>query len=394
MSKDSPTIAHVDMDAFFARVEKLDNPDLRSRPVVVGGLGPRGVVSTACYRAREYGVTSAMPTSEARERCPEATFLPPRTERYREFSERIRELFREVTPRVQPVSLDEAYLDVGGVLHHYDSPEALARWIRHRLRDATELTASVGIGPNTMIAKLASDDCKPDGYRVVPPDERESFMATLDVGAIPGIGPETLSSFHDRGIRTVADLQSLPVETLTQFFGQRGVIYDRKARGLGRTALNLDESTQSISHEETYPENVRDRNRLRDRLSHLTGKVGRRLREKDFEARTVFLKLRRGDFTTFTRQRTVADPLASTESLWELVRSIFREEVRSDERGFRLQGVGVTNLRARQVQQDLFSDDRKNTREDLNDVIDDINESLGERSVVRARDLRNQSEDD
>jgi DNA polymerase-4 len=386
-------IAHVDMDAFFARVEKRDYPSLREQPVVVGGLGPRGVVSTACYRARERGIHSALPMNEARQRCPEAEFLSPRTDRYREISEKIHDLFNQITPYVKPLSLDEAYLDVTGVLHHYNSRKTLAKSIRRRIREQTGLTASVGVGPNTMIAKLASDQSKPDNLIVVFPDDRRSFLRPLPVGALPGIGSSQLETLEDEGIETIGDLQERSAEELKDTFGSRGLVYDRKSRGHGNQILNLNEETKSISHEETYPSDHYKEDELLDRLHHLTGKTARRLRKKDLSARTIFIKIRRGDFTTLTRQRTVHDPLASTESIWEEVREIFRRDVSVDYRGIRLQGVGLSNLRSRYAQRELFKDDPKNRRSDLNDVADEINESMGAGSLFRGRSLRNDPSD-
>jgi len=389
MADDVTSLAHVDMDAFFAQVEKNDNPELRETPVIVGGLGSRGVVSTACYRAREFGVHSAMPMSRAKDRCPQATFLSPRSDRYREVSSRIRSIFQNITPTVKPLSLDEAYLDVTGVLHHYDSAEAIAEHIRSRIFRETDLTASVGIGPNKMIAKLASDQSKPDGFRVVEEDEKQSFLARLDIGAIPGFGPSLTDTMKEYGINTIQDLQSLTPEEAVEKFGQRGLVYYRKAHGQASSPLKLNDSTKSISHEETYEQNVTDSSHLKDRLYSLTGKVAKRLRNKGFECRTVVLKERRGDFTTLTRQRSLADYINDTETLWQWVQRIFREDLKLDSRGIRLQGVGVTNLRKNNVQTSLFDDDQQSHRETINETVDEINQNLGENSVIRARDLEN-----
>jgi DNA polymerase-4 len=377
------------MDAFFARVEKNDNPEYKDQPVVVGGLGKRGVVSTACYQAREYGIHSAMPMSEARERCPEAVFLSPRSERYRELSYEIRDIFHSVTPSVQTISLDEAYLDLTGVLHKHESEASLARGLREKIYTTTGLTASVGIGPNTMIAKLASDQAKPEGSRIVSPQSVKSFLAPLDINAVPGFGPNTCQRMHEHGIETIGDLQALSSDKLQQLFGQRGIIYNRKANGMGSTSLTVDEDAKSISNEETYENNLTDDSDLLDRLHTLTDKVAKRLRRKNFEAKTVFIKERRGDFTTLTRQRTLVQPIFDTESIWEQVKHLFNNNFSVDNRGIRLQGVGLTNLREKGVQQSLFNDDNQENRNELNDVIDDINQEMGSDSVVRARNLSN-----
>ncbi|MFB6347155.1 MAG: DNA polymerase IV [bacterium] len=391
MSSDQSYIAHVDMDAFFARVEKLDNPELEDRPVIVGGLGKRGVVSTACYRAREYDVHSAMAMETARERCPQAEFIAPRTNRYREVSEQLRTIYESFTPSYKPVSLDEAYLDVTGVMHKYDSPEELGRAIRESILEETDLTASVGIGPNKMIAKLSSDYDKPDGLKVVEDEDKKRFVGSLDVDELPGIGPNTLESMKSEGIRTVGDLQAMSVRKLTDAFGQRGIVYHRKARGEGASELELNDPQKSISNEETYSDNLEDPSRLLDRLHYLTSKVCRRLRKKELEAKTIFIKERRGDFTTFTRQRTVTEYLGTTETIWEWVQRIFTEEVSVDSRGIRLQGVGLKNLRPAEVQAELFQNDNEQKRNDLNRLVDDINEDLGDGSVIRGRDLETDS---
>lgn len=391
MSSDSRFLVHVDMDAFFARVEKRDDPELRGEPVVVGGLGKRGVVSTACYRAREYDVHSAMPMETARERCPQAEFLSPRTDRYREVSNRIREVFRSVTPLFKPLSLDEAYLDVTGVRHHYDSPSEIGRHLKREILEATELTASVGVAPNKMLSKLASDYEKPDGLTVVTPSDKRDFVGRFDVGDIPGIGPKTAENMRKEGVGTVSDLQSMSSRELTDRFGQRGLVYHRKAQGEGGSTLELDEDQKSISNEETYSENVTDQERLLDRLHYLTAKVARRLRRKELEARTILLKERRGDFTTFTRQRSLGEYVRSTETIWEWVEQIFQEDVAVDERGIRLQGVGLKNLREKSVQGELFEDDTEHKRDDLNELVDEINRDLGDDSIVRGRELREDS---
>lgn len=384
----NPAIAHVDMDAFFARVEKKDHPELQNKPVIVGGLGPRGVVSTACYEARKYGVGSAMPMAEARHRCPAAEFIAPRLDRYRKLSKKIQSLCRNLTPDVKPVSLDEAYLDVRGVLHHYQSAEYLAESLRSRILEETGLTASVGMGPNKMMAKLASNQCKPDGKLVIHEDQREGFLRPLPVEVLPGVGPSTLKTMNTNEIKTVGDLQDLNLDELLDQFGERALIYKRKAHGKGKSTLDFGSETKSISHEETYSKNITDESTLLDRLHDLTNQVSRRLRREGYEARTIQLKERRGDFTTFTRQRTVSDPIRSTESIWKRVREIFNEEVELDSRGIRLQGVGLTNLRKQNVQGNLFDDTNRQHREQLNELVDEINRRMGEDSIFLAREMK------
>lgn len=388
------TVLHADMDAFFARVEKLDRPELKDQPVIVGGLGERGVVSTACYRAREDGVHSAMPTEEARRRCPKATFLAPRGERYREVATKVREVFRSFTPVVQPVSLDEAYLDVTGVLHRHGSARELAETLRSSVRSATGLTCSVGVAPNKMVAKLASDRDKPDGLTVVPPESVEDFLAGLPVGAVPGIGPRARGRLREAGYDTLGDLQRAAMDDLYEAFGERALVYRRRARGRDDSPVSDGDPAQSISHERTFEEDLRDRDALEDHLFELAEKVGARLRDGGMEARTVRIKLRRGDFTSVNRQVTRARHFTSTDRVWKLARRLLRERVELDGRGVRLLGVGVSNLRPAGVQEEMFSEGRDRRFERADRVMDRINEEFGSGTLEHARDLHSSEEED
>lgn len=381
------TVLHADMDAFFARVEKLDRPELKGQPVIVGGLGERGVVSTACYRAREDGVHSAMPMEEARRRCPDAVFLAPRGERYRELAGRVREVFRAFTPVVQPVSLDEAYLDVTGVLHRHGSARALAESLRAEVNSATELTCSVGMAPNKMVAKLASDRDKPDGLTVVPRESVEDFLADLPVGAVPGIGPRAQERLREAGYGTLGDLQRAGRDELYEAFGDRALVYRRRAYGRDDSPVSDGDPAKSISHERTFEEDHRDRDVLEDHLFRLAEKVGARLRDGNMEARTVTLKLRRGDFTAVNRQVSHARPTTSTDRIWKSARRLLRERVELDGRGVRLLGVGVSNLRSAGVQEEMFTQGREQRFERADRVMDRINEEFGSGTLEHARDL-------
>ncbi len=391
--RDERTVLHADMDAFFARVEKLDRPELRGEPVIVGGLGSRGVVSTACYRAREDGVHSAMPMEEARRRCPDATFLAPRGERYREVAEVVREVFRGITPTVQPVSLDEAYLDVTGVLHRHPSARDLAETLRSKVRSATGLTCSVGVAPNKMVAKLASDRRKPDGLTVVSPESVVDFLADLPVEAVPGIGPRARDHLRASGYGTLGDLQRAPMAELHEALGDRALVYRRRAEGRDDSPVSDGGSAQSISHERTFEEDLRDPSVLEDHLFGLAEKVGARLRDQDMEARTVTLKLRRGDFTTVNRQVTRGRPFTSTDRIWTFARRLFRERVELDGRGVRLLGTGVSNLRSAGVQEELFTGGRERRFERADRVMDRINEEFGSGTLEHGRDLHSTEED-
>ncbi len=375
-------ILHVDMDAFFARVEKVDRPELRGEAVVVGGQSERGVVSTACYRARQHGIHSAMPMRQARQLCPQAEFLPVRGERYKKVSKNLLQIMRSYTPQVEPVSLDEAYLDVSGVLHRYNSAYQLGQQIKEEINEQTHLTCSVGIGPNKMIAKLASEDCKPDGLQEVEEKEKDNFLLRLPLGAIPGIGEKTGEKLQNIGIDSIRKLREAEVSHLKQELGIRGIILQKRVLGEDPTPVKTAEETKSISNEETYSEDLEERSKIKKLLFRLTEKVGRRLRDKKLEAKTVEIKVRRGDFTTLTRSYTGRRHTDVTERLCKAMAALF-DEVKIDERGVRLLGVGVSNLRPADSQEELFeaSDEQRKAR--LNELMDNLNEEYGDQTIVR-----------
>ena len=385
------TIAHLDMDAFFARVEKRDHPELRGKPVIVGGLGPRGVVSTACYQAREYGVHSAQPMEEARERCPHAEFRAPRGERYRTVSEQIRTILFEFTPTVETVSLDEAFLDISGVLHRYQDREDFARRLRNEIHRRTQLTCSVGIGPNKMISKLASEHCKPDGMHVVDPDSRKAFLRELPVEAMWGIGDRTKERMDQVGIGTVGDLQDISLSELQKEFGVRAAVYKQRAQGIDPDPVTVHEPAKSIRNETTFPRDLTDPEQLKNELYRMTDKMAGRARNKTVEGTTVTMKLRRGDFSTLTRSRTLDYATNKTDTIWPVVRDLFRDHVELDERGIRLVGAGLSNLRPENQQQQLFqnsdSPSDHDRRERLNQVLDELNQNYHDITIGRGRDL-------
>jgi DNA polymerase-4 len=389
---ESRCVAHVDMDAFFAQVEKLDNPELEDKPVIVGGLGERGVVSTASYEAREYGCHSAQPMAEARERCPGAEFISPRGERYAEVSGRIKDILFQLTPTVESVSLDEAFLDITGVLHRYDGPTDFGQQLRDRILEETELTASVGVGPNKMIAKLASDRCKPDGLEVVDGDRRKRFLEPLPIDSMWGVGERTEERMRSLGIDTVGDLQSISLSTLQEEFDQRAPVYKQRAEGIDPDPVTVHEPAKSISNETTFEEDLTDPETIENQLYRMTDKMASRARGKSVEGTTVTIKLRRGDFSTLTRSRTLDYATNSTDTVWPVVRTLFRNHFELDDRGIRLVGAGLSNLREEDVQGDLFDEqeesDPTRRREDVNDVIDELKDSFGDDTIGRGRDLK------
>src|SRR5439155_7141135 len=293
MPPETLKILHVDMDAFYASVEQRDRPELRGLPVIVGGSAEgRGVVCAASYEARKFGVHSAMPAVTARRLCPQGIFLPPRMEHYAQISRQIREIFQSFTPLIEPLSLDEAFLDVRGCEGLFGSAPEIARKIKERVRAETELTASVGVAANKFLAKLASDLKKPDGLVVIEPTQVEAILAPLPVGRIWGVGAKGEKRLHALGIRTIGQLAALPEQVLVDHFGDNGRHLWRLARGIDDRQVVPDEEAKSISTETTFARDIGDRDVLRSWLLDLVEHLGRRLRRVGVHARTIELKVR------------------------------------------------------------------------------------------------------
>jgi DNA polymerase IV len=350
-----PSVLHLDMDAFYASVEQLHKPSLRGRPVVVGYLGPRGVVATASYEARRYGVRSAMAMSEARRRCPQAAYLSPRFHAYSAISERVMAALRELSPAVEPISMDEAFVDLaagfsGGL--DTGSVTALAARLKADIRARTGLTASIGAGTSKLVAKVASDSRKPDGLVVVAPGEERSLLDPLPVRALWGIGPAGAERLGRAGVTTIGQLAELPVERLVALFGHsRGSILRELARGVDARPVVADRELKSISVEDTFPADLRDRTELVRELDDLARRVASRLRAKERSGRTITLKLRRHDFTTIAR----SDTLPGATDSETVIRDVARRLLASVDvaGGVRLLGIGVSSL-TDVVQPDLF----------------------------------------
>lgn len=377
------TIAHVDMDAFFAAVETLDHPEYRGKPLIVGGPrdSRRGVVSTCSYEARRYGVRSAMPLAEAARRCPEAIFVPGRMGRYAEVAQVVRRVFSEFSPVVEPVSIDEAFLDLTGTEHLHPSLEALGRQIKMRIAAATGgLTASVGLAPNKFLAKLASELRKPDGLVVLTDENLDAVLLPLPVGQLWGVGPKTAAELNRYGIRTVADLRKAPLAWLSERFGKFGPSLYQLARGLDDRPVDPGGEPKSLGHEETFATDLSDPKALRRVLVTLAAQVGRRLRSHGLTARTVTLKLRYADFTTLTRSRTLATPfddddtlLAEALRLWEKVEK---------RQAFRLLGLYVSGFIP--AQQLSLLPDRKR---EVFAVMDRLNARFQREVLIKGRQL-------
>ncbi|GAA2025149.1 DNA polymerase IV [Agromyces tropicus] len=343
---DSATpILHVDMDAFFVSVELLRRPELRGKPVLVGGTAGRGVVAAASYEARRFGVNSAMPMSVALQRCPNAIVLRGDHRRYSEYSERVMAIFRELTPLVEPLSIDEAFLDVSGARRLHGSPAEIAWTIRRRVHDETGLTCSVGVAASKYVAKVASSRAKPDGMLVVPAAETVAFLHPLPVSALWGVGRVTEQSLLKLGLRTVGDVAEMPVDALARAVGPAlAAQLSRLANGVDARDVETRRVEKSIGHETTFHHDLVEHADIARELLRLATDVGVRLRRAGVLARTVTLKLRYGDFTTVTRSRTLAEPTDVARRIYEEALVPLADLV-GDGRRVRLIGVRAEHLR-------------------------------------------------
>ncbi|MBB4930934.1 DNA polymerase-4 [Lipingzhangella halophila] len=341
---DNCPILHIDMDAFFASVEQLRYPETRGQPVIVGGTGPRGVVSSADYVARTYGVHSAMPMSRAMRLCPDAVVLPPDGKRYRRASEAVMDIFRSVTPDVESLSLDEAFLDVSGARRRLGGPARIAGLVRERVSQEQQLTCSVGVAPSKFVAKLASTQCKPDGMLLVPEARVTDFLHPLPVGALWGVGPRTEEALRRRGLRTVGDVARVPVDTLRRELGDAlGAHLGALARGYDDRGVESTSADRSIGSEETFDTDVANVEVIHRELLKLSEKVARRLRGSGQVGRTIVVKLRRADFSTITRSCTLAEHTDVARDINSAARGLYDAAGLQGER-LRLVGVRVEGL--------------------------------------------------
>ena len=384
MNRVGNTILHVDMDAFYASVEQRDQPELRGKPVIVGGQ-TRGVVCAASYEARPFGVHSAMPISAARRLCPQGVFLPVRMSHYAAVARQIREILLSFTPLVEPLSLDEAFLDVHGCEGLFGAADEIARRLKTRIRTDLNLVASVGVAPNKFLAKLASDLGKPDGLLVVDPERVQEFLDPLPVSRLWGVGAKGEKRLHQLGLRTVGQLAALPEKTLRDHLGEVGAHLWRLAHGRDDRAVIPDEQAQSVSTETTFARDIGNRRVLRAWLLELVEQLGERLRHKHLRARTLDIKARTADFQTYLRSVTLEEPTDVTQVIWTALADLFEKRIPNDWLPLRLLGVGASGLVRDDFRQGgLFEEDRHAKHRALDQTVDRIRGQFGADAIRRA----------
>jgi DNA polymerase-4 len=375
------------MDAFYASVEQRDNPGLRGKPLVVGGTTNRGVVAAASYEARTFGIHSAMPMRDALRRCPDLLRVRPRMAHYQSVSKQVFAIFRSFTPLVEGLSLDEAFLDVTSSASLFGSPVEIARSIKQQIRAQTELTASVGVAENKLVAKIASDLDKPDGLTVVYPADYEQRLDPLPVSVIPGIGKKTLARLDGTGIATVRDLRLAEDRVLRPVFGRFTQKTRDRAAGIDDRPVVSEREDKSISTEETYDIDLASREDMERELLRLSERTAARLRKAKLAAGTVQVKIRQSDFSTFTRQRSAKPPANGTDQLYAIARDLLQTWlVENPDAAVRLLGVGGSNL-APATQQDLFGFSQSDNESPIDTTVDEIRDKFGNSALGRARTL-------
>ena len=387
-------IVHVDMDAFYASVECLGKPELQGRPVIVGGLGPRGVVATANYKARVFGVHSAMPMSRARRLCPHAEFIRPRMKVYQQTSMKIFRVFKDFTPVIEGLSLDEAFLDVTSSLRLFGGVEEIGLQVKQDILEKTGLTASVGISHNKFLAKLASDAQKPDGLVTIRPGDVSRFLDPMPVSRLWGIGKRTAPKLTALGILTIGQLRRCDITILQPVLGNRTEHFHSLARGEDDREVQSRSADKSISHEVTFDTDLLDRRELLAELLRQAEKVSRRLRAQELMAKTVVVKIRDARFRTVTRSRSMMACSSSTRTLYRMARALF-ENWRSNHRttAIRLIGMGVTGLEQNESGGKAVGDRLDSSAEkSLDRVLDRINQRYGDTKIVHGLSLHRDKE--
>lgn len=343
-------IIHVDMDAFYASVEQRDRPELRGKPIAVGWDSKRGVITTASYEARKYGVHSALSSMVGKRRCPELIFVPPNFEKYRQVSAEIREIFYEYTDLVEPLSLDEAYLDVTENKKGNPSATLIAREIRKRIKEKTGLTASAGISINKFMAKTASDINKPDGQKTIPPEEVEGFLAEMEIRKFHGVGKVTTQKMYELGIFTGKDLKTKSLEFLAEHFGKLGEYYYDIVRGVDFRPVKAHRIPKSLSSESTFSENISSEIFMMEHLTEIAADVEKRLKKNQLAGKTITLKIKYSDFTIRTRSKTIDSFIDDKETIIEKVRELLYQE--KLEESVRLLGISISNFNIEEEEED------------------------------------------
>ncbi len=376
-------IIHLDMDAFYASVEILDNPSLAGKPVIVGGSSNRGVVSAASYEARKYGVHSAMPVVTAKKQCPNGIFLPVRMSRYKEISSRIMAIFRTYTPLVEPISLDEAFLDVTDSTKLFGPAEEIAKEIKMRVQKETGLTVSAGVAASKLLAKIASDQEKPDGLTVVPPGQEQNFLAALPIKRLWGVGKATRKSLSLMNINTIGDITNLSMALLTSAFGKQGEHLFLASRGIDEREVIPERTIKSVGHEETFAIDLVKMKKIKKELLFLTTKVGKRLRNYGMAGKTITLKVKYNDFKQITRSRTLASATNDDRKIFHESCSLL-ERSEAGKRPVRLLGISLSNLtegtEMRQIS--LFEEEKTGRkRSELYEAVDTIGNRFGPEAI-------------
>jgi DNA polymerase-4 len=382
------------MDAFYASIEILENPTLKGKPVIVGGsVEGRGVVAAASYEVRKYGVHSAMSSYRATQLCPHAIFIPPRMGHYVSYSKRIFAILKEYTPLVEPISIDEAFLDVTGSRNLFGPASEIGRTIKRRIRDEIGLTASVGVAANKFLAKLASDLEKPDGFVVIPPKTAAARLAGLPVGKLWGVGKVSQRELAKHGVHKVKDLLALPTHILEGIVGSNTRRLQELAQGIDDRPVVVGEDSKSIGAETTFAKDIDDATRLREILDSLTTRVAKRLRKEGYRAHTVHVKARYPDFTTVTRATTLPIPTASTQGLIKSARELLETRLDRQDRPLRLLGVSTSGLvRPAEGEPELFPDTKREQDERVDHLLDTLQEKYGSQTIWRGYQTRRDSE--
>ncbi len=379
-------ILHIDMDAFYASVEQLDHPELKGKPVIVGGSSNRGVVTAASYEARKFGVHSAMPVFKARQRCPHGIFVHGRMHRYKEVSKRIMRILKDFSPLVEPVSIDEAYMDIAGCRRLFGGPVAIGQALKETIRADTALTCSVGIAPNKFLAKIASDVDKPDGLFAIMTEDVADFIATLPIRKVPGVGRKMYSRLEAMGIVTLGNVTTYPPDMLQKKLGKFGKRLRELAAGIDSSKVSPDTPHKSVSTERTLASDTDDRRILRDHILKQSEEVARQLRKSGLQAKTIVLKVKHSDFKRVTRNLTLERPTQSSKVIFGAAVSLF-DKYRLTQK-VRLIGVGASSLLplGTPVQMTLFGKEQRqdNNWEKVDQVVDGISAKFGKDAIRRA----------